>query len=288
MAKATKPAKETERQENLQETVSKTEQFFTQNGKILGGILIGAVVVGLAILGWQRFIYQPKCEEAAALVAEAENTYMNAEQSFAAGDLQAAAASFETALNGVVDTLSNSVLVSGFAQIIDDYGKKGGEAVYMYAGVCAYKIGLVKNLSDESAGKEDFETALGYFSKYSTNDPVFKARAIACQGDCQSALGEYAKAAALYEKAAGVQQNVFAAGYLLKAGQAYEALGDKAAALECYQTVKDDYLPEAQQAYQQMMGGATTWEQYQQMMGAAAASYGEILTIDKYINRVQE
>ena len=288
MAKATKSAKETERQENLQETVSKTEQFFTQNGKLLEGILIGAVVVGLAILGWQRFIYQPKCEEAAALVAEVESTYMNAEQSFLTGDLEAAAELFDTALNGVVDTLTNDVLVSGFAQIIDDYGSKGGEAVYMYAGVCAYKIGLVKSLSDEAAGKEDFETALGYFSKYSTKDPVFKARAIACQGDCQSALGEYAKAASLYEKAAGVQQNILAADYLIKAGQAYEALGDKAAALESYLSVKDGYLLEAQQASQQMMAGVQSWEQYQQAMGAASAAYGEVMTIDKYINRVQE
>ena len=42
--------------------------------------------------------------------------------------------------------------------------------------------------------------------------------------------------------------NVFAAAYLVKAGLAYEALGDKAAALDCYNRVKNDY-PQSIEAY---------------------------------------
>ena len=38
-----------------------------------------------------------------------------------------------------------------------------------------------------------------------------------------------------------MEDNVFAATYLLKAGAAYEALGDYAKAVGAYKTIKEDY-----------------------------------------------
>ena len=43
--------------------------------------------------------------------------------------------------------------------------------------------------------------------------------------------------------------NVFAAAYLVKAGLAYEALGDKASARDCYNRVADEY-PQSMEAYE--------------------------------------
>ena len=54
-------------------------------------------------------------------------------------------------------------------------------------------------------------------------------------------LEDYKNALAAYEKAAATVDNVFAAGYLLKAGQVAEELGDKDKALACYNKIKDQY-----------------------------------------------
>ena len=45
-----------------------------------------------------------------------------------------------------------------------------------------------------------------------------------------------------------VADNAFAASYLVKEGLALEQLGDKAAALECYKTIKDKY-PQSIEAF---------------------------------------
>ena len=107
--------------------------------------------------------------------------------------------------------------------------------MYLYAGVCELQLG-------------NFESALGYLSKYNGKEPILQARAKACEGDAHVGLGNYAKAASCFEAAAAVAENVFAASYLLKAGIAYEALGDKASALKSYNTIKDKY-PQSIEAY---------------------------------------
>ena len=61
-------------------------------------------------------------------------------------------------------------------------------------------------------------------------------------------LEDYSTAVACYESAVKLADNVFAATYLLKQGLAYEALGDKAAALACYKTIQDKY-PQSIEAY---------------------------------------
>ena len=84
--------------EAVVEAVSKTEKFFNENGKLMGGILAGLVVVALAAFCWVKFAYQPA-------VAEAEGQMALAEENFRAAD-------YELALNGDGNVL-------GFAQIID-------------------------------------------------------------------------------------------------------------------------------------------------------------------------
>ena len=66
-------------------------------------------------------------------------------------------------------------------------------------------------------------------------------------GDAYVGLEDYKSALAAYEKAAATADNLFAAGYLLKAGQVAEELGDKDKALACYKKIKDQY-PESAEA----------------------------------------
>ena len=210
---ANKPTDQELRQQNVAEAVSKTELFFQKYGKLIYGCVAAVLVIALAILVYNRFIYQPK-------KAEAQKEMFKAEQKFAAGD-------FELALNGDDNNM-------GFEEIIDTYGKKAGEAVYLYAGGSALQLG-------------DYEKALKYFNKYAGEDKILLSRAQAGIGDAYVGLEDYKNALAAYEKAAATVNNMYSAGYLLKAGQVAEELGDKDKALNLYKKIKDQY-PESAEA----------------------------------------
>ena len=211
---ANKPTEKELRQQNIAEAVSKSELFFQKYGKIVYGCVAAVLLIALAILAYNRFILQPKKEKAQAEMFKAE-------QKFAQGN-------FELALNGDDNTM-------GFEEIIDTYGSKAGEAVYLYAGASALQIG-------------EFDKAISYFKKYNGEDSILLSRAQAGIGDAYVGLEDYKSALAAYEKAAAtVNSNMYAAGYLLKAGQVAEEMGNKDKALDFYKKIKDQY-PESAEA----------------------------------------
>ena len=203
-----------ENAEAVVEAVSKTEKFFNENGKLLAGILAAFVVVAAGVFCWYKFVYQPA-------VVEAQGQMAVAEENFRATD-------YELALNGDGNVL-------GFAQIIDEYGAKAGASVYFYAGVCELQLG-------------NWDLAIKYLQSYKGKDAILKARATACIGDAYVGLEEYAKALVYFEKAAAEIDNMYAAGYLLKAGVTAEKLGENAKALGFYETIKDKY-PQSMEGY---------------------------------------
>jgi len=189
------------------EAVSKTELFFKKYGNTIvwtGVVLIAVLAVVLAVI---QFWYKPA-------VKEAQGQAFAAEQQFAAGE-------FETALNGDGNNL-------GFAQIIEEYGAKAGKSMYLYAGICELQL-------------KNAENALNYLAKYKGGDDILNARAECCKGDAYVLLDNNSKAISCYMKAADMADNTFAAAYLLKAGILYEETGDTAAALKCYNRIKDNY-----------------------------------------------
>ena len=204
-----------ENAEAVVEAVSKTEKFFQDNGKLISIICAAFVVACALVFCWFKFAYQPKVNEAQGQMAAAE-------QNFRAGD-------FELALNGDGNAL-------GFVQIIDEYGKKAGKAVYFYAGVCELQLG-------------EWEQAIKYLESYKGKDTILAARATACIGDAYVGLEDYKKALGYFEKAAAECDNMFAAGYLLKAGIVAEKLGDNKKALGFYETIEDKY-PQSMEAYE--------------------------------------
>ena len=214
MAQKNLKEKEAQRQENIEQTVSATEQFYNENKKAIWGIVAAVLVIGLGILAYNKFIYQPKCVEAMQQCYPAEMSFQNGE--------------YDLALNGDGNNL-------GFADIIADYGSKAGKAVYLYAGICELQLG-------------NNEEALSYLKKYKGKEPILAARAKACEGDAYVALGDYNAAVRAYKAAVDCADNMFAAGYLLKEGSALEALGQKAEALACYKSVENDY-PQSIEAY---------------------------------------
>ena len=210
---AKKTIEEETRQQNVAEAVSKTDQFFKENGKIIYGCVAAVLVIALAVLAYNRFYLQPK-------KAEAQAELFHAEQWFAQQN-------YELALQGDDNYL-------GFEDIIAKYGAKGGESVYLYAGVSALQLG-------------NYDEALQYLKKYDGKDAILLARAQACIGDAYVGLEDYKTALGWFEKAAKTSCNAFSAGYLLKAGIAAEALGDTAKALAAYREIKVQY-PQAPEA----------------------------------------
>ena len=156
---ANKPNEQELRQQKTAEAVSKTELFFQKNAKLIYGCVAAVLVIALAILAYNRFIYQPK-------KAEAQKEMFKAEQKFAAGD-------FALALNGDDNNM-------GFEEIITTYGKKAGEAVYLYAGGSALQLG-------------EFEKAIKYFKKYAGEDKILLSRAEAGMGDAYVGLEDYVR-----------------------------------------------------------------------------------------------
>ncbi len=204
-----------EKVESVGEAVSKTELFFKKYGKALSYTGIALVAVAAAIVLVIQFYAKPLKDEAIA------QTFV-AEQYFRAND-------YEKALNGDGNAL-------GFSQIIDEYGSKGGKAVYLYAGICELQLG-------------NAEKGLAYLSKYNGKEPILKGRALACMGDAYSMMEDYRNAVRYYVEASEVEDNIFAASYLLKAGIVSEEMGDKAKALEFYRTIKDRY-PQTFEGYE--------------------------------------
>ena len=203
-----------ERAEAVVEAVSKTEQFFEKNGKLLSIICVAVVVACAAVFCWYKFINQPK-------VAEAQGQMALAEENFRTGD-------YELALNGDGNVL-------GFVQILDEYGTKAGKSVNVYAGVCELQLG-------------NYESAIKYLQAYNGKDAILAARAQACIGDAYVGLEDYKKALSCFEQAAAEVDNMFAAGYLLKAGVVAEKLGENAKALSFYEKIQDQY-PQSMEAY---------------------------------------
>ena len=200
--------------EKIEETVSKTEQFYNENKKTIWGCILAAVVIALGILAYNQFYLKPR-------IAEAQEQAYPAEAAFRAGN-------FELALNGDGNNY-------GFAQVIDEYGKKAGQAMYLYAGECALNL-------------RDYDAAIDYLKKYKGKDPILAPRAQACLGDAYVGLQQYEDAVSQFEKAAAASDNIYAAGYLLKAGVTCEELGDKDKALKFYETIKDKY-PQSIEGY---------------------------------------
>ena len=204
-----------ENAEAVVEAVSKTDLFFKENRKTLLIILAVLVVAGAVFFCYHKFVYEVQRAEAQEQMYPAENNFRNAE--------------YELALNGDGNVL-------GFAQIIDEYGAKAGKSVYFYAGVCELQLG---NPAE----------AIDYLTKYNGKDPVLKARALSCIGDAYSMSEDYESALRYYLQAADVEDNTFAASYLLKAGIICEELGRPDEALAHYRVIKDKY-PQSYEGYE--------------------------------------
>ena len=205
-----KKKKETPRKgiENVEQTLTRTEQFLEQNYKPLLYVLAGAVLlVGIA---WLLRMYISKKNE------EALSQMYMAEQYFGQDSLR-------LALNGDGNNL-------GFIDIAKEYrSTRSGKLANFYAGACLMHLG-------------QYEEAIGYLTKYKQNDEVIAPQAKGLIGDAHVELGDMAAGIKNYLEAADMAENAFLTPiYLMKAGMLYENEGKWSDALKLYERVQDKY-----------------------------------------------
>ena len=200
--------KEDERLENVEEALSKTEQWIEDNQKLLWTILIAVLVVAFGVFGVTKYMNKRNAT-ASAQIFKAQQ-YFESEQ-------------YENALNGD----GNNV---GFLDIISDYGStKTGKLAHYYAGISYMKLG-------------NYQDAIEHLKKYTSDDQILAPMALGAIGDCYMELGDNQNAVSYYAKAARKNPNDFTSPmFLVKEGMTYEIMGNNGKALEAYKLLKKDY-----------------------------------------------
>ena len=193
----------------IEETLSKTEQYIEDNQKSLM-IIVGAIVVVIALfIGYQNLYIAPMEKEAQAEMFMAELYFQKD--------------SFNLALNGDGQYL-------GFLDIADEYSRvKAGQLANYYAGLSYLNTG-------------DFENAIEYLGDFASDDIILSSLALGCVGDAYMELGDTDNALSYYEDAASYTDNEFTTPrYMLKQAMIHEGNGDYADALALYKEIEADY-----------------------------------------------
>lgn len=202
--------------ENVENALSKTEQYIEENQRSLT-IIVSVIAVIIAIyLGYKKFYLAPTEKEAQAEMYMAEK-YFETD-------------SFRLALEGDGNYL-------GFLDIIDEYGiTKSANLAHYYAGICFLRMG-------------DFESAIEELKKFDSNDVMVATVALGAIGDAYVELGELKEALSFYTKAASRKKNDFTTPiYLKKTGLLYEELGEYRKAVQMYESIEKEY-PDSQEAF---------------------------------------
>ena len=194
---------------NVEQALSKTEQFIETNQKKITYV-VGAVVAVIALyFGYQNMYLAPLEEDAQTEMFMAELYFQKD--------------SFSLALNG-------DEQYEGFLSIADDYGlTKAGNLANYYAGLCYLNLG-------------EFENAIDYFSDFSSDDIILSSLALGCIGDCYAELDDIDTALDFYKKASKNSDNGFTTPrYLMKQARILESLEDFDAANDLYVKIKENY-----------------------------------------------
>jgi len=193
----------------IEETLTKTEQFIEDNQKNLMtgvGIIIGLIAV---VIGYQNLYLAPLEKEAQADMYMAELYFQKD--------------SFNLALNGDGQYL-------GFVDIADEYSStKAGKLASYYAGLSYLNSG-------------DFESAIEYLEDFSSDDIILSSLALGCIGDAYMELSDTDNALSYYEDASSYSDNEFTTPrYMIKQAMIHESNGDFEDALDLYKEIEENY-----------------------------------------------
>ncbi|MFI3277326.1 MAG: tetratricopeptide repeat protein [Rikenellaceae bacterium] len=203
-------------EETLGEAMTKTEQFFENNGKKLLYAIFGLLVIAACVFGYKLLVVEPKLEKAAEMIVNAQIIFEQQNPDYKAA--------LEGNENG-----------AGFLEVIESCGSTpAGNLANHYAGICYLKLG-------------DFDNALKYLSAYDAvkgvPSVIVNAQNKGLQGDIAVEQGDYKKAISLYAQAVSVSKNnnLTAPAYLYKGGLAAMAVGNAEAAKVLFETIVLDF-----------------------------------------------
>ncbi len=194
---------------DVEETLTRTEQFLENHLNLVLYVIVGIIIVILGFLGIQRFHIAPKNVEAQEQMFQAQIHFSND--------------NFELALNG--DGMS-----LGFLDIIDDYSRtKAGKLSRYYAGISYLHLG-------------EYELAIDYLSKFKTKDILLSPLKQSAIGDAHVELGNYKRAISAYNNALKQNDNNLTTPFIMsKLALVHEAEGDKQKALEILKDIRKEY-----------------------------------------------
>ena len=193
---------------NVEETLTKTEQFLEENYKQLL-IILGVVVVLVGIFWLGRLWLNKKNDEAQSQMYQAER-WLEMD-------------SLKLALNGDGNYL-------GFLDIAKNYKMtRAGNLAKYSAGICYLHLG-------------DYQNAIASLNSYSKKDKLIGSVAIGATGDAYVETGDLDKGVAKYIEAADLARNSFNTPlFLMKAGQIYELQKKYTDALKMYERIQSEY-----------------------------------------------
>ncbi|HRN94667.1 MAG: tetratricopeptide repeat protein [Chitinophagales bacterium] len=185
------------------------QHFFEEKQKLVTYVGAGLLVVIVALV----FVFMKWLPERNVA---AQKAMFHAELAFAKD-------SFNVALNG---NGSNK----GFLDVMNNYSfTKAANLSNYYAGICYFNL-------------KQYDNAVKYLNKFSTNDPILGAVKLNAIGDSYSELGKMDEASSYYKKAASYSDNeVYTPYFLLKAALAYEKQKNYSTAKELLENLRTQY-----------------------------------------------
>ncbi|MEY8848381.1 tol-pal system YbgF family protein [Psychroserpens sp. XS_ASV72] len=201
----------------LDEGASKAEDWAVKNQNTIFIVVGLAAAIVLGYLGYNKFIAEPKAEEA-----------MN--------EMYTAQKYFEDAVNGTEkDSLYTLALNGGegkygMLDIVNEYGSTpAGNLANYYAGMAYLNL-------------KDYQNAVKHLSDFSTDDAVLGPVAKGGIGDAFVQLNQPEDALEYYEKAIAASTNDYTTPmYLFKAANLALELGNSDKALQYFKRIKEEF-----------------------------------------------
>jgi len=193
----------------VENALSKTEQYIEDNQNKLMKIVAAVVAVIALFIAYQNLYLEPQA-------VEAQSEMFNAEIYFEKD-------SFNLALNGDGQYL-------GFIDIADQYSStKQGKLANYYAGLSYLYL-------------KDYDNAIDYLNDFKSDDIVLSSLALGSIGDAYLELDDKDKALSYYKKAANNDENSFTTPrYLMKQALILEYNNEYDGALEIYLNIQENF-----------------------------------------------
>ncbi|MBQ0735624.1 tetratricopeptide repeat protein [Aquimarina celericrescens] len=203
----------------LDEGASRTEEWVAANQKYILGIVGLIAVVILGYLGFQKFIQEPKEQEAANEMFQAQQYFDNAVN----GNSVVRDSLYTLALNGGEGKY-------GFLEIIENYGStKAANLANYYAGFSYLNM-------------NQYQEAITYLDNFKSDDEMLGPLALGGIGDAFSQLDQVEEALGYYEKAAKAKTNEFTTPkFLLKAAITALSLNKPEVAIPYLERIKEEF-----------------------------------------------